>query len=136
MKVHRMRERVQRFMYGRYGFDELSKSSLAVTLMLMVISMLFRNRLIYLVYLVLLVFSYWRALSKNIGKRQQENRRFLSIRYKSTAKWSKWKERQAQKKIYRFFKCPGCGQTVRVPKGRGQICITCPKCQVEFIRKS
>lgn len=131
-----MREKVQRFMYGRYGFDELSKVSLMVTIVLMVVSMFTKNRLVYLISLALLAYSYWRALSKDIGKRQQENQKFLNIRYQSKVKWSKLKERQQQKKIYRFYKCPGCGQMVRVPKGRGRICITCPKCQGEFIRKS
>ena len=123
-------------MYGRYGFDELSKVALAATLVLMVVSLFTKNRFIYLVSLILLVFSYWRALSKNTKKRQQENRKFLSIRYRGVARWAHCNERQAQTPVYRFYKCPGCGQMVRVPKGRGRICITCPKCQVEFIRKS
>ncbi len=131
-----MKEKVQRFMMGRYGFDELSKLSLLLTLALMVASMFARNRVVYAVSLVLLIYSYWRALSKNISKRQQENQRFLNIRYQSIARWDKWKSRREQKKIYRFYKCPQCGQMVRVPKGRGRICITCPKCQAEFIRKS
>ena len=46
------------------------------------------------------------------------------------------KKRWAQRSTYRFFKCPQCKQTVRVPKGRGKICITCPKCKTEFIKKS
>lgn len=136
MKVHGMKEKVQRFMIGRYGFDELSKISLLLTIALMAASMFTRNRVVYTVSLVLLIYSYWRALSKNIAKRQQENQKFLNIRYQGIAKWNKFKSRQAQKKIYRFYKCPQCEQMVRVPKGRGRICITCPKCQAEFIRKS
>ena len=132
----KMKEKVQRFMVGRYGFDELSKISLLLTIALMVVSMFARNRVVYAVSLVLLVYSYWRAFSKNIARRQQENQRFLNIRYQGIAKWNKWKSRRAQKKIYRFYNCPQCGQMVRVPKGRGRICITCPKCQAEFIRKS
>ena len=136
MKVHVMKEKVQRFMIGRYGFDELSKIFLGLTIALMVASMFTRNRVIYLISLVLLVYSYWRAFSRNIAKRQQENQRFLNLRYQSAVKWSKFKSRRGQKKIYRFYKCPQCQQMVRVPKGRGRICITCPKCQAEFIRKS
>ncbi len=136
MKVHVMKEKVQRFMIGRYGFDELSKIFLGLTIALMVASMFTRNRVIYLISLVLLVYSYWRAFSRNIAKRQQENQRFLNLRYQSAVKWSKFKSRREQKKIYRFYKCPQCQQMVRVPKGRGRICITCPKCQAEFIRKS
>lgn len=136
MKVQDMREKVQRFMAGRYGFDALSRMSLIVTVALMVISMFARNRLIYLASLVLLVYSYWRALSRNVARRRQENQKFLNFRYLGTVKWSKWKQRQEQKKMYRFYKCPQCAQMVRVPKGRGRICITCPKCQSEFIKKS
>mgnify|MGYP001122250664 CR=1 FL=1 len=33
-------------------------------------------------------------------------------------------------------KCPGCGQKIRVPRGRGKIAIRCPKCNREFIRRS
>ena len=131
-----MKEKVQRFMIGRYGFDELSKIFLGLTIALMVASMFTRNRVIYLISLVLLVYSYWRAFSRNIAKRQQENQRFLNLRYQSAVKWNKFKSRREQKKIYRFYKCPQCQQMVRVPKGRGRICITCPKCQAEFIRKS
>ena len=43
------------------------------------------------------------------------------------------KKRWAQRGTYRFFKCPQCRQIVRVPKGRGKICITCPKCKTEFM---
>lgn len=131
-----MKEKVQRFMSGRYGFDELSKLYLGVTIVLMVISLFLKNSLFYLVSLGLLVYIYYRAFSRNIGKRQQENQKYRNFRYQRVVKWNAFKNRQAQKKTHRFYKCPQCKQTVRVPKGRGKICITCPKCSTEFIRKS
>lgn len=137
MKVHdNMKEKVQRFMMGRYGFDELSKVYLGATIVLMILSMFVKSSLLYVLALLLLVYSYYRAFSKNIAKRQTENQKFLNSRYQGAVKWNKFKNRQAQKKIYRFYKCPQCKQTVRVPKGKGKICITCPKCQTEFIKKS
>ena len=136
MKVQEMKEKVQRFMIGRYGFDELSRVCLGIAIALMVISMFTRKQGIYLISLVFLVYCYYRAFSRNIVKRQQENQKFCNLRYQAAAKWNKWKERQAQKKIYCFYKCPQCKQTVRVPRGKGKICITCPKCRTEFIRKS
>lgn len=137
MKVHEeMKEKVQRFMMGRYGFDELSKIYLGLTIVLMIISMFVNNSLLYILSLVLLVYCYFRAFSRNITKRQQENQKFLNFRYECRVKWDKFKRRKEQKKIYRFFKCPQCKQTVRVPKGKGKICITCPKCRTEFIKKS
>lgn len=131
-----MRERVQKFMEGRYGFDALSKASLALTIVFMAASMFARNRILYLLSLLLLVYCYFRAFSRNIEKRQRENQSFCNIRYRSVVKWNTWKARQAQRKLYRFYKCPQCRQKVRVPKGKGKICITCPRCQAEFIKKS
>ena len=92
-----MREKVQRFLMGRYGFDELSRVCLWVTVAFMA---------------------------------------FLGVRRLGAVKWNAAKARQEQKKIYRFYKCPQCRQRVRVPKGKGRICITCPKCRAEFIKKS
>ncbi|MCD7981014.1 MAG: zinc-ribbon domain-containing protein [Clostridiales bacterium] len=46
-------------------------------------------------------------------------------------------ERRAQReqrKIYKFYMCPHCSQKVRVPKGKGRIEITCPKCRTTFIK--
>ena len=131
-----MRERIQKFMAGRYGFDELSKTYLFLTIILMAVSMFARKRFFYLLALMLLVYSYFRAFSRNTVKRGQENQNFLNFRYQSGIRWNKWKMRRGPKKIYRFCKCPQCRQTVRVPRGKGRICITCPKCQAEFIRKS
>lgn len=131
-----MREKMQRFMLGRYGFDELSKVYLGITVVLMVISIFTGNSFIYFISLVLLIYIYFRAFSRNIIKRQQENQKYVNFRYQCVVKWDAFKKHQEQKKIYRFFKCPQCKQKVRVPKGRGKICITCPKCRTEFIKKS
>ena len=57
-------------------------------------------------------------------------------KYRAVVKKNNMKKRWAQRSTYRFYKCPQCKQTVRVPKGRGKICITCPKCKTEFIKKS
>lgn len=127
---------MQRFMAGRYGFDDLSKAYLVMTIALMVLSLFARNRVLYLAAILLLAYCYVRAFSKNIAKRQSENQKFCNFRYQRVVKWNKFRERQAQKKIFRFYRCPQCRQTVRVPKGRGRICITCPKCRAEFIKKS
>lgn len=131
-----MKEKVQRFMTGRYGFDELSKAYLVLTVVLLAVSMFVKSRIPYVIALVLLAWCYYRAFSRNITKRQQEIQRFRDFRYQSMVKFQSFKRRQAQKKIYRFYKCPQCRQRVRVPKGKGRICITCPKCRTEFIKKS
>uniref|UniRef100_UPI003FF068FA hypothetical protein n=1 Tax=Roseburia sp. TaxID=2049040 RepID=UPI003FF068FA len=131
-----MREKFQRFMAGRYGVDELSKFLNIVLLVLLVLSIFIRSGILYLLALGILIYSYFRMFSRNISKRYEENQKFVNFRYRNVVKWNNFKKRFAQRKEYRFYHCPQCKQTVRVPRGRGKICITCPKCRTEFVKKS
>ena len=83
-----------------------------------------------------MVHMYFRVFSKNTAKRYQENQTYVNFRYRVITKMHKMKKEFADRKVYRFYRCPMCKQKVRVPKGRGRIAITCPKCREEFIRKS
>ena len=104
-----------------------------------------------IVALALLFWCYYRMFSKNISKRAAENQKYMNFRYRAVCFFKKGRtggsasfaQKQAQrkahheqKKIYRFFACPNCAQKVRVPKGKGKICITCPKCHTEFVKRS
>ena len=131
-----MREKLQRFMSGRNGTDDLSKCCLDVAMAALIISMFSRWTLFYILGLVLLIYAYWRTFSKNVPKRYEENQKYLNFRYQAVVKKEQWKKRFAGRKIYRYFKCPQCRQRVRVPKGKGKICITCPKCRTEFVKRS
>lgn len=136
-----MREKLQRFMLGRYGGDELGKALNVMALVCLVISMFVSkisalNLLLYWGGFGLLIYTCYRMFSKNVAKRYEENQKYLNFRYRAVAKWDAKKKRFAQRREYRFFRCPGCKQNVRVPRGRGKICITCPRCKQEFIRKS
>lgn len=135
-----LRERMQRFMTGRYGADELARTLNIVVLVCLVLSM-FGSKVtlfafLYWIGIGLMIYNCYRMLSRNISKRQEENRKFLNLRYDAAVKRDRMKKRFAQHDTYRFYKCPECSQTVRVPKGRGKICITCPKCKKEFIKKT
>lgn len=131
-----MRERFARFMMGRYGVDTLGKYNIGVVLVLIVINMFVGSGWLYGIELALLIVAYWRMFSRNIQKRYSENQWFVS-RFGGIGAWFKrQKGYQAQKKDYRIYKCPSCGQKVRVPKGKGRISIHCPKCGGEFIKKS
>ncbi len=121
---------------GRYGFDELSRVGLWVTVAFMALSLFTKNHAFYLLGLLLLALCYFRVFSRKVEKRREENQKFLGMRRLGAVKWNAAKARREQKKIYRFYKCPQCRQKVRVPKGKGRICITCPKCRAEFIKKS
>lgn len=125
----RVRERMRGFMTGRYGADQLSRVYLGITMACLVISLFTKWQIFYMIGIVLLVYTYFRIFSKNISKRYEENQKFLNWRYQLAVK-------RNRRKIYRYFKCPGCKQKVRIPKGKGKVAITCPKCHMEFIRKS
>ena len=127
--VYKIRMGVQRFMYGRYGQnDKLNSVLLWTGVVIVVISMFLPSGVLTLVLplvsYVLLGFAMWRMLSKNVYMRARENRRFLSL-------LDRVKDRD-----HRYFACPKCKQEVRVPKGKGKIAITCPKCREKFVKKT
>ena len=134
-----MRNWLQRVMAGRYGVDEYSRFLNVVALVSLVLSILFNNGLsvfFWLLAIISLVWTYFRMFSRNTYKRRAENNAYLTIRYSMTRKLSGLKQRMQQKRYYLFYKCPKCGITTRVPKGKGKIRITCPKCGEIFQRKS
>ena len=132
----RMRERMQGFMAGRDGTDQLSKVILWISLACLAVSMFTRLNVFYILGLVLLIYTYYRMFSRNVAKRYAENQKYLNWRYGFAVRRNKRKVHWEQRKIYRFYKCPQCRQKVRVPKGKGKVAITCPKCRMEFVRKS
>ena len=125
------REKLTRFMMGRYGQDQFGKFINLVTLIVLGVSIVLSflskvaSYIFYTIALALMVYSYYRMLSKQIYKRAAENRKFLQI-----------KDLLKQTKTHCFFQCPKCKTKVRVPKGKGKICITCPKCAEKFIKKT
>lgn len=132
----KFRDRFANWMSGRNGMDELARFESGLVLILLIISLFSRLGLLYIVALVVMIHMYYRMFSRNVSKRYEENQKFLNLRYNSTVEWNKKKKHFAQRKTYCFFKCPQCKQEVRVPRGHGKICITCPRCRTEFIKRT
>lgn len=131
------RERLARWMQGRYGGnDTLNKWLLGAFLILLLLSLLLQSSLLNLLAIVVLVYSYFRIFSRNITKRAAENQKFLELTQPIRRFFSGKKSAGQHSKTHRVFACPSCGQKVRVPKGRGKIEITCPKCRTSFIKRS
>lgn len=136
-----MKEKLMKFMYGRYGNDELNQLLFKLVFVSLVISLLsgrasFLGDMFYFLALIMVVFIYFRMFSKNLNKRYSERSAYLNFSNKVKLSLDKQNKMRAQKKSYAFFKCPSCKQKVRVPKGKGKISIHCPKCNVDFIKKS
>ena len=119
---------LQRFMMGRYGTDKLNMLLLCVGVVLTVINLFVNNLWVSLALTVLayllMGLAIFRTFSRNTYKRYRENQRFLLF-------FQKLRDRQ-----HRYYDCPRCRQQIRVPRGKGKISITCPKCREKFIKKT
>lgn len=131
-----MKKRFTEFMRGRYGADQLSRFMLGLCLACLLISMFTRVQGLYLLALVILVVCYFRMFSRDYTKRSAENRKYLEMTAKIRNYFTKTGRRISQSKDFHIYKCPSCGQKIRIPRGKGKICITCPKCRHEFEKKS
>ncbi len=116
------------FMTGRYGTDKLNMTILCVGLAVSLLSVFTNSPYVDLLFTVLsyglMIWAICRSLSRNTYARYQENRKFLQF-------FDRLKDRQ-----HRYFDCPKCRQMVRVPRGKGKISITCPRCKEKFIKKT
>ena len=119
---------LRNFMTGRYGTDRLNMVILCVGLAASLLSVFFQATPLNLVFFLLsygmMFWAIFRSLSRNTYKRYQENRKFLQF-------FDRLKDRQ-----HRYFDCPKCRQMVRVPRGKGKIAITCPRCREKFVKKT
>lgn len=134
--MSKFREKIARFMIGRYGMDYLSRMLIYVSLFLLIITIFTNNSILYTLAVILMIYAYFRTFSKNVSKRYAENQTYLKVRYKAIAKFNQFRARCKDSKTHKIFKCPGCGQKIRVPKHKGKISIKCPKCRIEFIKKT
>ena len=126
--------RLREIMSGRNGFDRMSIVLIIVSVVLDFFSFLSP----YIALFALAVFAYaiWRAFSRNLAKRREENYRFTRITGDISEAYAQWKFRRQQGKQFRFLSCPGCKSKLRLPRGKGKISITCPKCGLKFSGKT
>lgn len=124
------------FMQGRYGADQMGQMLSAVSMVFLIISLFSRNQAWFLLAVIGIVYNYFRMFSKNISKRYAENQKYLKMTAGIWRRLASWKSQLAQRKIYHIYRCPGCKQKIRVPRGRGKIEIRCPKCNTRFVKKS
>ena len=130
------KNKMMQFMQGRYGADQMGQMLSAVSMVFLIISLFSRNQAWFLLALIGIAYNHFRMFSKNISKRYAENQKYLKMTAGIRRKLASWKSQLAQRKIYHIYRCPGCKQKIRVPRGRGKIEIRCPKCNTRFVKKS
>lgn len=136
------RYKLFQFMQNKYGNDKLNMTLIISSVVLAFLNLFFNSKLVYFVQLLCLVFFFIRFFSSNITQRTKENNAFLQ--FFSKLKKNKYNdfntvysnERPRKEKGYKYFKCHNCSAKLRVPKGKGKITITCPKCRASFKGRS
>ncbi len=134
--MNNLRDKFRRFMIGRYGSDELNRFLVYLTLAFIVFSWFVRSGLWFVLELLCLVVFYYRTFSRDINRRFRENQRYLTFQFQVTERFKGLKHRVKEGWKYKIFKCPQCGQKLRIPRGHGKINIRCRKCGNEFMGKS
>lgn len=131
-----MMEKLRSIMLGRAGLDALSIALAILFLVIATFGQMFNNVFVRWISLIPLAFCVARSFSRNIGKRSGENDKFLLL-WQGVLSWGRGiGGRFRDSGTYRFYACPKCGQKMRVPKGRGKVEITCPRCKNMIIRKT
>ena len=136
-----MRDKFNKFMQGRYGVDDLSRFTMGTALVLIILAM-FANifsrtvgSTLDILGVAAIVYAYIRIFSRNIQQRYAENQKFLQMTSKFRFRFNKEKNLMKQRKTHHIYSCPGCGQKIRIPKGKGKIEIECPKCHTKIRKK-
>ena len=134
--LRRIGNALVRFMYGRNGADQLCMAMILTALALNTVEIFVKHDLVYVILhtlsTVLTVWMIFRMFSKNLAKRRAENAKFLQLVW-----WPlKRKFTAAKDREHKYFTCPNCRTVCRVPRGKGKIVITCPKCRGEIHGKS
>ena len=124
----RFQKGYRRFMMGRYGTDKLNLALLIVSVVAGMLSIVIPGIVLKVIFMVIsygiMIWAIFRMMSRKTYQRYLENRKFLQL-------IEQIKDRQ-----HRYYNCPRCRQQIRVPRGKGKISITCPKCKEKFIKKT
>lgn len=129
-------KRLSDWMRGRNGADELGNTVVALSLVALLINVFARTRVLAVAALVMAIYSCWRMSSKNVAARRKENRDFLKA-FAPVLRWIKNpRASMKEQRAYKHLTCPNCGQQMRVPRGKGKMRVTCPKCQTKFEARS
>jgi hypothetical protein len=131
-----LRNRLAQWLEGRNGTDELAMACVWLAIVLYILSLILHSAIPTWIALVLLVYAALRMSSRSIAARRRENRLFLS-KVGPLGSWLRNPvEAATEAKSYKHLTCPSCGQKLRVPRGRGKMRVTCPKCHESFDAQS
>lgn len=126
-----LRYKLMRFMNGRYGIDTVFYMLFGVAAILFVVNFFARTIFVQLLIDVVMIYAFFRVLSRNLDARRRENQMVLGAVYKFKKYWNTKKQR-ANDKTHVYKKCPSCHSVLRLPRRKGKHTTVCPRCKKEF----
>ena len=132
----RFRDKLARFMWGRYGIDGLYYGLFVTYIVTWILQYIvkpdFLKAIISLIGLAALFFMVFRVFSRNIAKRRKENEKFMRIWTKTKNYFVLQKNKIRDFKNFTYKKCPACKANLRLPRKKGTHNVVCPKCRNRF----
>lgn len=132
----KLTRRINEWMRGRNGADALANAFVWIAVLLYIINFFAKVTWVWWFALACLAYAWWRMTSRDIQARTRENEAFLShvggLRPWLQDTSAAWHEAR----LYKHLKCPNCGQRVRVPRHKGKLLVSCPKCHTKFDARS
>ena len=132
----KFRAAVSRFMSGRYGSGQLNLTMVIGALIVTTIGSLSGVYFLTLAADALLLLAIFRMFSKDRYRRAHENQVYLEKTQKVRRAATEWVNRVKNSRKYHYYTCPKCKQRLRVPRGVGNITITCKQCGTKFDKKA
>ena len=130
-----IRNALRRFMYGRYGNDQLNLFLIGFYLVAYILFAVTDFILFNILASAAIFWCLFRTLSRNYDRRRAENAKFMRMAG-PVIQWFKMRRTIHRDKAHVYFKCPNCGQYLRVPRGKGKITVTCRSCGASFEERS
>ena len=126
--------KLQKFMSGRYGPDDLYNFLLILYILLFVISLFFKTNIITILQLLIVITMFYRFFSKNIYTRQKENKLYLKLKNKVLKPFNNIKRNFKDRHYHVYKKCKKCKSILKLPlpSKRGIQHVKCPKCKHKF----
>jgi ssDNA-binding Zn-finger/Zn-ribbon topoisomerase 1 len=130
--VERIKEKLIKFMTGRYGVDQLYYGMFALWVVLTLVNIKVDSMILMAVSDVFIVLAIFRGFSRNISRRTAENEKFLKVWNPVKRKVRLFYRRIREIRVHRFRTCPHCKKTLQLPIKRGKNTVKCPRCQEKF----
>lgn len=130
--MNNLRNKINKFMIGRYGTDELYLFLFTICFIILMINTFMNSIILRIIELILIIIIFYRFLSKNKYKRTKENKKYLELKDKVKKEFNYIKMRYNDRNTHMYKKCPNCKQRVRLPLKKGKHTVKCPNCKNKF----